>query len=123
MKGSFVDKIAYLLNERQISKTQFAKDLGLNKNQYHRWELGMVPQSRTVKMIADYFMVVPASLIDPDRDIEHTFVEKATDDLYTFLPLSEQEKSLLAMYRDVSAQTQMRMIQALMNLYDKENEL
>ena len=122
MKGSFPDKLSYLLNERQLSRRQFLIDLGLNKNQFHRWEQGTPPMSRTVSSIADYFMVTPVSLTDPERDIEYTFTATPVTPDMSLLPLTEQEKYILNMYREVSPTTQMRMAQAIMNLYDKENE-
>ena len=116
MKGSFIEKLNYLLDEKQVSKRQFAEDLGINKNQLRRWETGSnAPMKRTVQVIADYFMVVPQSLVDPERNIEYTYVETPITADMSFLPLSEQEKLLLTMFRESSATTQFKMIQAVMN--------
>lgn len=123
MKGSFVAKINYLLAEKQISRRQFTEDLGINKNQFHRWETGRnAPMRKSVQTIADYFMVVPQSLVDPERDIEYTYTATPIDSNMSFLPLSDQERMILMTFRDSSAATQMRMIQAILNLADKEQD-
>lgn len=121
MKGSFVSKLNYLIDQKHITKNQLMTDLSLNKNQFHRWETGMnAPSRRTLQVLADYFLVTAESLSNPEQEIEYTYTATPITPDITLLPLSEQEKYILNLYREVSPTTQMRMAQAIMNLYDAE---
>ncbi len=72
-----------------------------------------------IHLITDYFLVTPDSLIDPDAEIEYAYVGKHTDD-YSLLPLSEQERAILSMFRDLPVKGQMKIVQQIMNVYDEE---
>lgn len=122
MKGTFGEKLMYLLNEKGITKTKFTEELSLGINQIRRWETGeYAPTRRTVQTIADYFCVVPESLTDPERDIEYTYVARELDSDFAFLPLSAQERQVLSKMRELSETNQMRVVQTVFNLFDSEH--
>lgn len=121
MKGTFIEKVLFLLKERGLTKTKFSNDLKLGVNQLRNWEKGEYePTPRTVRMIADYFLVTEDSLTDPEKDLEYTYTHTEVNQDFSFLPLSEQERCILTLWRNLSVQGQMRAAQAIMNIADYE---
>ena len=63
---TFYDKFDKLCEERGKKKSPVCIDLGLSKSTWIRWRDGAVPESKTMKRIADYFGVPVAYLADDD---------------------------------------------------------
>jgi transcriptional regulator with XRE-family HTH domain len=121
MKGTFIEKLLYLMQEKNITRAKLCEDLKFGVNQVRMWEKGAhFPTARTVQMIADYFGVTADSLTDPEKEIVYTYVAKDAYADFEFLPLSDQEKEILSAYRSMTAKEQMRLIQSIMNICDGE---
>lgn len=116
----FVQNLKRILRERRLSQKEFLEALGLNKNAFATWEKGAMPRKSTIQQIANY-LNIDADMLLSDMsidDIPEVWESKVADTAY--LPLSEQEKSIFEMYRALSGAGQLRVAQAVLNIFAKE---
>ena len=85
----FVKRLDQLVNEKGIKRSKFLSDLKLNKNSFINWEKRKnIPDGITLYEIAKYF------------DVSMEYLIGATNEHRS--QLSEEEKRLLAAYREQS---------------------
>lgn len=111
----FVERLNAIMKERGVTRTKLLTDLKMGKNQFKFWETGGKPTAATVSAIATYFNVSPDYLTGNDTLMERAdLILKASD-----ADITEQEKTLLAMFRSTSEEGRLRIIQAVMNIHDE----
>jgi transcriptional regulator with XRE-family HTH domain len=94
----FAERLKMIRSERNITATELAEHLGINKATIYRYEnaeIGRI-KSVTINAIADYLNVNPDYLIGA-TDNKHT-VKEAEDLLNS---ITDAEKSLLELFRRV----------------------
>ena len=110
----FVKRLNSLLEERNLTRSKFLTDLKMGKNQFTYWEKkGGIPNQATLAAIASYFNVSVDYLLGNEE-------RNATAALDS--DLTEQEKTLLAVYRASSEEGKLRIIQAVMNIRDESEK-
>lgn len=87
----FYTKFVKLCNERKISPSAAAEQIGLSRAANTKWSAGQVPRKATMQKIADYFGV-PVSYFSE----EPAETEKAP------MPNDIGEENILRMYRSLS---------------------
>lgn len=104
----FWERFIQLCAERNAKPNPVAKELGISSGSVTNWKNGAVPQSATLKKIADYFGVStsyllglvddpdPISLIDPSKKAP-PIIEKIDE---AMLDMSEAELEDLEKYID-----------------------
>ena len=135
MKGTFGEKLVYLMDMRQLSYRALTDQLGINKDQFTRWKQGAArPQWSNVLKLADFFRVDPHSLADPGLDLRFMAPEIIPDReecepdeqkepiTYTAGYLSSLEEELINQFRSLSTLDQMDVIRYLLNLRDQRAE-
>lgn len=110
----FVKRLNALLEEKNLTRSKFLADLKMGKNQFTYWEKkGGIPNQATLAAIASYFNVSVDYLLGNEE-------RSATAGLDG--DLTEQEKTLLAVYRASSEEVKLRIIQAVMNIKDESEK-
>lgn len=104
----FWERFVQLCAERNTKPNPVAKELGISSGAVTNWKNGAVPQSATLKRIADYFGVStsyllgivddpdPIALIDPSKKAP-PLIEKIDE---AMLDMSEEELEDLNKYID-----------------------
>ena len=104
----FWERFVQLCAERNTKPNPVAKELGISSGAVTNWKNGAVPQSATLKRIADYFGVStsyllgivddpdPIALIDPSKK-SPPIIEKIDE---AMLDMSEEELEDLNKYID-----------------------
>lgn len=111
----FIERLNAIMKERGVTRTKLLTDLKMGKNQFKFWETGGKPTAATVSAIATYFNVSSDYLTGNDTLMERAdLILKASD-----ADITEQEKTLLAMFRSTSEEGRLRIIQAVMNIHDE----
>ena len=114
----FVERLNVIMKERGVTRTKLLTDLKMGKNQFKFWETGGKPTAATISAIATYFNVSPEYLTGNGALTEQTdLIIKASDE--NIAEVTEQEKTLLAMFRSTSEEGRLRIIQAVMNIHDE----
>ncbi len=95
----FGNTLRVLRNKQNLTQTQLGQALGLSYSTISMYERGeREPDFETIEMIADYFNVNIASLLDKSSkktpNIDNEFALEST-----FLYLSAHEKALIEAYR------------------------
>ena len=94
------------------------REIGLTSKSATGWKNGSVPHNTTLKKIADHFGVtVDYLLADNPPPVTKWDSTKETSEYGTLTP---QEKQLVDMYRELTEMGKMRLIQAVLNVYDRE---
>lgn len=120
----FIEKIDLLCNEKGISVTRLAADLGLSSstpNNWRSWEEGKLPRNSTLRAIADYFDVPFESLTGTDSPVSVQTVQDnhgiigPTHAPVTIVngserPLSQQEVELLNIFGKLSVVDQAKLL-------------
>lgn len=111
----FIERLNSLMKEHGVTRTKLLSDLQMGKNQFRVWETGGKPNPSTISAIATYFDVSPDYLTGNDTLVERAdlILEANSNNI------SEQEKTLLAMFRSTSEEGRLRIIQAVMNIHDE----
>lgn len=104
----FWERFVQLCAERNTKPNPVAKELGISSGAVTNWKNGAVPQSATLKRIADYFGVSTSYLLgNVQMDLQH-FAEKEKDPTVTVDPkllslidsMSEEELADLERYAE-----------------------
>lgn len=112
----FVTNFYRLCSQKNVSPSSVCEKLGLNKAVLKKWREGSLPHYSTIQKIADYFGVPASGLTDPDFKPDYATVKEPKSDF------TDQEKTLLSMFRGTTEEGRLRMIQALMNIHDEEEK-
>ena len=82
----FWERFVQLCAERNTKPNPVAKELGISSGAVTNWKNGAVPQSATLKRIADYFGVSTSYLLgNVQMDLQH-FAEKEKEPTVTVDP-------------------------------------
>lgn len=104
----FWERFVQLCAERNTKPNPVAKELGISSGAVTNWKNGAVPQSATLKRIADYFGVSTSYLLgNVQMDLQH-FAEKEKEPTVTVDPkllslidsMSEEELADLERYAE-----------------------
>lgn len=104
----FWERFVQLCAERNTKPNPVAKELGISSGAVTNWKNGAVPQSATLKRIADYFGVSTSYLIgNVQMDLQH-FAAKEKEPTVTVDPkllslidsMSEEELADLERYAE-----------------------
>lgn len=109
-----VSRIKALMSEKVVTWKQVSEELKIGKNQLKYWkENETLPDGKTLIKLSRYFNVSVDYLLGNEE-------RNATADLDS--DLTEQEKTLLAVYRASSEEVKLRIIQAVMNIKDESEK-
>lgn len=115
---SIIEKIEYLCAEKGESVHAMAREIGASPSAITKWRNGAVPRRNTLKAISDHFCVsIDWLLSDEETTPTKWDSKKGTSEYGT---LSSQEKQIIDMYRELTEMGKMRLIQAVLNVHDKE---
>ena len=116
----FYQHFEQLCLERGESMDGIVKELGFSGGVVTKWKNGSTPRNSTLKLIADYFGVTVDFLLSDEKVTPGAWgSRKETSEYGT---LSSQEKQIIDMYRELTEMGKMRLIQAVLGVYDKETE-
>ena len=107
---TFAQRLKAVREERNISATELAEALGINKATIYRYEtaeIGKIKQV-TINAIAEYLNVNPDYLIGTS-DIKHTV--KEAEDLAS--SITDDEKMLLELFRRVPVESQQMVLEMI----------
>lgn len=109
-----VSRIKALMSEKVVTWKQVSEELKIGKNQLKYWkENETLPDGKTLIKLSRYFNVSVDYLLGNEE-------RNATASLDS--DLTEQEKTLLAVYRASSEEVKLRIIQAVMNAKDESEK-
>ncbi len=117
---TFNERLKTLLAERGVSWKQVSQELSIGKNQPKYWEDNdTLPDGKTLIKLSQFFGVSVDYLLGVEDKIASLMeradlILKASD-----ADITEQEKTLLAMFRSTSEEGRLRIIQAVMNIHDE----
>ena len=114
---AFYDQVEKICKGYGVSLTQIAENAGLTSKSATGWKNGAVPRNSTLKAIADRYHVTVEWLIGDDPLPDKWSSTKETSE---YGALSSTEKQLIDMYRELPEMGRMRLIQAVLSVYDGE---
>lgn len=104
------------------SPNTVAKELALSSGSITSWKNGAIPRDTTLIKIADYFGVDVSYLtgnLSPLTVTQHNAIDTQPEQSE---PLTEQEKTILRLFRETTEEGRMRMIQSILNIHDSINK-
>lgn len=114
----FYDNLKRLCYENGESMNSVAKAIGMGSSMVTGWNQGSIPRKGTLKKIADHFGVTVDYLLSDEAVTPSKWDSKKETSEYG--TLSSQEKQIIDMYRELTEIGKMRLIQAVLNVYDRE---
>jgi transcriptional regulator with XRE-family HTH domain len=116
---AFIENLERLAYEQGKSLTEITNEAGMASSVISKWRAGSIPRNATLKKIADHFGVtVDYLLSDNPPPVTKWDSAKETSEYGTLTP---QEKQLVDIYRELTTEMgKMRLIQAVLNVYDRE---
>lgn len=118
-KKIFID----LCNKNNEAPSIVCMKLGLSSSAFSKWNDESVPRRATLQRIADYFGVDVSYLtgnITPITVTQHNATGETQAEQTE--PLTEQEKTILRLFRETTEEGRMRMIQSIFNIHDSINK-
>ena len=115
---AFYDNLVRLCSENGESINKVVSDIGLTAKSATGWKQGSIPRNSTLKLIADHFGVTVDYLLSDEKNTPDAFDSRRESAEY--MPLSSTEKLIIDMYRELPEMGRARMIQAALNVYDRE---
>ncbi len=97
----FWDTFRKLCDTNHTSPNKVAKEFGLSSGSVTSWKNGVTPREATLKKIADYFSISVEELLGQKENLE---TEKG---------LSQNERALLTLFREVPTESQQIVIQMI----------
>lgn len=110
----FMERLQGLMDERNINDRELKEACQISQNSITNWRKGMKPQTAMVDKLAAYFNVSRDYLLGID-DIKK-------DMLAVLDPPEDDEQKLLYFYRKCDKTGQFRIIQVVMNEYDRSRK-
>lgn len=115
---AFYQNIEKLCYEKGESLTELTRSVDMASSAITKWKHGAIPRRATLKKIADHFgMTVDFLLSDEAVTPSKWDSRKETSEYGT---LSSQEKQIIDMYRELTEMGKMRMLSAILRVYDEE---
>lgn len=110
----FNERLKTLLAERDVSWKQVSQELSIGKTQPKYWaDNDTLPDGKTLVKLSHFFGVSVDYLLGNEERSATTGLDS---------DLTEQEKTLLAVYRASSEEVKLRIIQAVMNIKDESEK-
>ncbi len=114
-KGIIMDNLLILRNQKGITQKDMADFLGISRQAYANYETGnREPDLTTLKRIAEYFNVTVEYLLGNSELPQTTHENNADLNLRT-----EQEKTLIRVFRETTEEGRLRIIQTVLNICDE----
>lgn len=107
----FYTKFVKLCNERDVSPSAAAEQMGLSRAANTKWAAGQAPRKATMQKIADYFGV----------PVEY-FSEEAQETEKSPMPNDIGEENILRMYRSLSTEEKGALYAYALSLKEKQKE-
>lgn len=114
----FYQHFEQLCLERGESMDGIVKELGFSGGVVTKWKNGSVPRNSTLKKIADHFGVTVDYLLSDEAVTPSKWDSRKETSEYGVL--SSQEKQIIDMYRELTEMGKMRMLSAILRVYDEE---
>lgn len=119
----FSTRLKELLTAKGVNWKQVSEELVIGKNQQKYWEdKDSAPDGKTLIKLSQYFCVSIDYLLGNDILMEKalSIVEEShtTIENELFATLSEQEKSLLRVFRSTTEEGRLLMVQSILNIRD-----
>lgn len=106
----FYTKFVKLCNERDVSPSAAAEQMGLSRAANTKWASGKIPRKATMQKIADYFGVPVSYFSEEDRETEKSPApDKGTEDFaryFAMLTPEHQQQIRAAMAELIKEQLQ-----------------
>ena len=134
----FWDNFIKLCNQINKSPTSVISDLGISRGSVTHWKSGKVPHHDTLLKIANHFDVTVDYLLGKTDDPTAPELKSNASDTLPITvtqhnatgetqaeqtePLTEQEKTILRLFRETTEEGRMRMIQSIFNIHDSINK-
>lgn len=115
---AFIDNVERLCYEAGESLYDVVKSIGMAASTVTGWRQGSVPRRATLKAIADHFGVTVDFLLSDETVTPSKWDSRKETSEYG--ALSSQEKQIIDMYRELSEMGKMRMLSAILRVYDEE---
>lgn len=116
----FINQVEKLCYEHGESLTELTKAVGMASSSISKWKRGAIPRHSSLKLIADHFGVTVDYLLSDEKAAPTIWESRKETSEYG--TLSSQEKQLIDMYRELTEIGKMRLIQAVLNVYDREKD-
>lgn len=107
----FYTKFVKLCNERNISPSAAAEEIGLSRAATSKWAIGQTPRKATLLKITEYFGVP-----------EEYFSEEAQETEKSPMPNDIGEENILRMYRSLSTEEKGALYAYALSLKEKQKE-
>lgn len=107
----FMDRLQEIMDEHEMSDRDLIRECELSKNTVTNWRKGMKPQIAMVDKLAAYFNVPRDYLLGLD-DLKKDMLAALDDP-------EDDEQKLLYFFRKCDKTGQFRIIQVVMNEYDR----
>ena len=114
---AFIDQLKKICEDASISMDVLARSAGVSSSAVTKWRNGSLPRMSTLRAIADRYGVTVDWLLSDDPLPSKWDSKKETSEYGT---LSSTEKQLIDMYRELPEMGRMRLVQAVLNVYDAE---
>lgn len=101
----FYENLKKLCSQKGITVTVLCNELGFSSGNMSRWKNGAAPGSRSIAKIADYFNISVDYLLGTEKEKPSL----APD-------LTDEEKTLLELYRSIPAEKRPLVLQLLQSL-------
>lgn len=120
--SAFYDQLVVLLRKLILTRTQFLKDIGMNRNQMSLWKKGATPRPTTLSKIDKYFDV-PVGYFRSETD-ENGNPIKTWEEKHTNVNPSTEvfAAQLFSMFNSTTDVGRMRIIQAVLNICEEEKK-
>ena len=115
---SFIDNVERLCFENGESLYDMTKAIGMGGSAVTGWRQGSTPRRPTLKKIADHFGVTVDWLLSDEAVTPSKWDSKKETSEYG--TLSSQEKQIIDMYRELTEMGKLRMLSAILRVYDEE---
>lgn len=107
----FYTKFVKLCNERDVSPSAAAEQMGLSRAANTKWASGKIPRKATMQKIADYFGVPVSYFSEEDQETEKSP-----------MPNDIGEENILRMYRSLSTEEKGALYAYALSLKEKQKE-
>lgn len=113
----FWDRFVTLCNQSGVTPTSVVSTVGISAGSVTAWKRGSQPRPDKVKAIADFFHVSPEYLLGQTDD--RTPAEDGGAETADATPagLTEQEQTLVRLFRETTEEGRVEMIAAIWNIY------
>ena len=124
--NSKIPRLFALMAKKEVKAVKLGADLGVSTGNISDWKSGKsLPSAGTLSAIADYLGTTPEYLRgetddpSPAKSRENSGVSARNANNDDTVPLTEQEKLIVKIFRNASLEDKFRMITAMMTIANK----